>query len=115
MVCMILVLGFAWACGRSAAADPAQEMLPEQSAAKAKQVLQQVVTALGGQAYLNVRDTDCQGRVAQFGSNGAVSGYTQFHDMWLLPDKNRTEYLVKGENALTGYLLEGLPVFTHGG
>jgi hypothetical protein len=35
--------------------------------------------------------------------------------MWLLPDKNRAEYITKGENAFTGYLLEGLPVFTHGG
>src|SRR4029077_18593435 len=36
MACMILVLGFAWTCERPAAAGPAQEMLPEQSAAKAK-------------------------------------------------------------------------------
>jgi len=110
-----LLLGLAAVYGTPATAQSGQDMLPEQSAAKAKQVLQQVISALGGQTFLNVRDTDCQGRVAQFGSNGDVMGYTQFHDMWLLPDKNRTEYIVKGENALSGYLLEGLPVFTHGG
>jgi hypothetical protein len=115
MVCAALMLGMAAVYGKPMTAQPGQEMLPDESAAKGKQVLQQVISALGGQAFLNVRDTDCQGRVAQFGSNGDVSGYTQFHDMWLLPDKNRTEYIVKGENALTGYLLEGLPVFTHGG
>ena len=114
-VCAALMLGMAAVYGKPMTAQPGQEMLPEQSAAKGKQVLQQVISALGGQAFLNVRDTDCEGRVAQFGSNGDLMGFTQFRDMWLLPDKNRTEYIVKGENALTGYLLEGLPVFTHGG
>jgi hypothetical protein len=114
-LCAALLLALATVYGKPATAQPGQEMLPEQSAAKAKQVLQQVISALGGQAFLNVRDTQCDGRVAQFGSNGDVAGFTQFRDMWLLPDKNRTEYITKGENAFTSYLLEGLPVFTHGG
>ena len=115
--CMGILLGLAAAYGQPASAQPGrQELLPEQSAAKAKQVLLQVIAALGGQAYLNVRDTDCEGRVAQFGSSGDLMGYTPFRDLWLLPDKNRTEYISKGQNTIAGFLLgvDGLAI-THGG
>jgi hypothetical protein len=113
---LALVLAFAAACITTASAQPGQEMLPEQSTAKAKQVLQQVISALGGPAYLNVHDSDCQGRVAQFGSNGDLMGFTLFRDMWVLPDKNRTEYIAKGEHTILTYLLgaEDLSI-THGG
>jgi hypothetical protein len=113
---MILVLGFVWTCGMPTAASAAQEMLPEQSAAKAKQVLQQVITALGGQAYLNVRDTQCDGRAAQFGTAGTLMGFTLFRDIWLLPDKNRVEYFTKGEHTILGFFLgtDDL-LITHGG
>lgn len=113
---MILVLGLAWTCGRPATASPAQELLPEQSAAKAKQVLQQVITALGGQAYLNVRDTQCDGRAAQFGTAGTLMGFTLFRDLWLLPDKNRVEYFTKGEHTILGFILGSDDLLiTHGG
>jgi hypothetical protein len=110
---MVLMLGLATVFGKPA---NAQELLPEQSAAKARQVLQQAIGALGGQAYLDVRDTECEGRVAQFGVNDELMGYTPFHDLWLLPDKNRTEYISKGEHTILGFLLnvDGL-MFTHGG
>ncbi len=110
---MVLLLGLVAAWGIPASA---QEMLPEQSAAKAKQVLQQVITALGGQAYLNVHDTDCKGRVAQFGTTGELMGFTPFRDFWRLPAENRTEYISKGQNTILKYLLgiDGLAV-THGG
>ena len=116
MACMIFVLGFAWVCEWSAAAGPPQEMLPEQSAAKAKEVLQQVIAALGGQAYLNVRDTQCNGRAAQFGTAGTLTGFTLFRDLWLLPDKNRVEYLSKGEHTIAGFLMGSDELLiTHGG
>jgi hypothetical protein len=103
----------AWTCGRPAAA---QEMLPEQSAAKARQLLQQVITALGGQAYLNVRDTQCDGRTAQFGTAGSLMGFTLFRDLWLLPDKNRVEYFTKGEHTILGFLIGSDDLLiTHGG
>jgi len=113
---MIFALGLAWICGRPAAAGPAQEMLPEQSAAKAKQVMQQVITALGGQAYLNVRDTQCDGRTAQFGTAGTMMGFTLFRDLWLLPDKHRVEYFTKGEHTILGFLMGADDLLiTHGG
>ena len=116
IACMILVLCLAWTCGRPAIASPAQELLPEQSAAKAKQLLQQVIVALGGQAYLNVRDTQCDGRAAQFGTAGTLMGFTLFRDLWLLPDKNRVEYFTKGEHTILGFFLGSDDlIITHGG
>lgn len=104
-ICFVLALALASAWGITASAGPAQEMLPEQSAAKAKQLLQQVITALGGQAYLNVRDTQCDGRIAQFGTAGTLMGFSLFHDYWLLPDKHRVEYISKGEHSVLAFLL----------
>jgi hypothetical protein len=116
MVCLVLVLALATAQEKSAKAQPGQELLPEQSAAKAKSVLQQVIATLGGSAYLNVRDSDCEGRVAQFGSSGDLSGFTPFRDLWLLPAKERVEYIAKGEHSVLAFLLgaDDLSI-SHGG
>ena len=77
-------------------AQSPEVLMPEQSAAKARALLQQAIAALGGRAYLGVRDADCTGRFALFGHSGELTGYTGFHDFWKLPDKNRTEYAKKG-------------------
>jgi len=91
-------------------AQQAETMMPEQSAAKAKQVLKQLISAMGGDAYLQTRETDCTGRLAQFQQNGDLSGYTNFRDYWHLPDKNRTEYEVKGaKGGLLGVLIGSIP------
>lgn len=71
-------------------------LMPEQSAAKAKELLQQAIQALGGPAYLGVRDSSCTGRLSLFGHSGDLTGYETFRDYWKLPDKNRTEYAKKG-------------------
>ena len=109
----VLLLLLMVACGSTA---NAQDLLPEQSAEKAQQVLQQVIAALGGPAYLNVRDTTCEGRIAQFGTNDELMGFTLFRDLWTLPDKNRTEYISKGEHTFLGFFIgtEDLSI-THGG
>lgn len=116
IICTILAVGMAWACGNSASAGQTQEMLPDQSAAKAKQLLQQVIAALGGQTYLHVRDSQCDGRTAQFGTTGTLMGFTLFRDLWLLPDKNRVEYSSKGEHTIAGFLMGSDDLLiTHGG
>ena len=76
----------------TARAQAPEAMFPEQSAAKAKELIQKSIAALGGPAYLNLRDYSCTGRLASFGSQGELNGYTRFLDLWFLPDKNRTEY-----------------------
>ena len=104
-VCLVILLGLAAANGRLAAAQGGQDLLPEQSAAKAKAILQQVISALGGRAFLNVRDSDCTGRLAQFGHSGQLMGNTPFRELWLLPAKNHVEYITKGQHNIAGYLL----------
>jgi hypothetical protein len=91
-------------------------LLPEQSAAKARAILQQVISALGGRAYLNVRDSDCNGRLAQLGHNEELTGETQFRELWLLPSKYRMEYINKGQNTIAGFLLgaDGLAIMRGG-
>jgi hypothetical protein len=71
-------------------------LMPEASTAKAKQLLDQLITALGGPTYLDIRDSHCEGRLARFAHNGEMSGYTPFKDYWLYPDANRTDYSKKG-------------------
>src|SRR6202171_3269688 len=104
MVCVVLVFSLATTRGKSAA-QPAQELLPEQSAAKAKAVLQQVIGVLGGSAYLKVRDSDCEGRVAQFGSSGDLMGFTSFRELCALPANTRVEYISKGQHTVLACLL----------
>ena len=93
-----------------ASAQVAETLMPEESAKKAKHVLDQLIDAMGGRAYLNTRETDCTGRLAQFEHNGDLSGYTNFRDYWHLPDKNRTEYEVKGaKGGFLGVLIGQIP------
>ncbi len=95
----------------SGSAQSSQVMLPEQSSAKAKVLLQQAVAALGGPAYLGVRDADCTARYSIFSHNGELNGYESIHDLWKFPDKNRTEYSKKGNiidvyNGKEGWTLD---------
>jgi outer membrane lipoprotein-sorting protein len=71
-------------------------MMPEERTAKGKQVLEGLITALGGPTYLDIRESTCDGRLAQFGHNGELTGYTNFKVYWRYPDKNRTDFSKKG-------------------
>ena len=71
-------------------------MMPEERTAKGKQILDQLVTALGGPTYLDIRESNCEGRLAQFGHAGELTGYTPFKVYWRYPDKNRTDFSKKG-------------------
>ena len=71
-------------------------LLPEASAAKGKQILQDLIAALGAAAYTEIKESDCEGRLARFGHSGELTGYTNFKVYWRYPDKNRTDYAKKG-------------------
>ena len=72
-------------------------MMPAQSAAKAKELLQQAIEALGGAAYLNVHDLTCTGRLSQFGHSGELNGFEHFVDYTVPtpPFRDRQENLPK--------------------
>jgi hypothetical protein len=77
-----------------------QDMMPAESAAKAKEILQQAIRALGGTAYLNLHDSTCEGRLSQFGHAGELNGFEKFADYTIPPFKDRTENLPK-RNIIT--------------
>lgn len=88
----------AGALGLAAAVTRAQNpdtMTPEASTAKAKQILKQLLDALGGPLYLSVKTVSCEGRMAQFGHNGDTTGYIAFKEYRGYPDKRRLDYSKK--------------------
>jgi hypothetical protein len=82
-------------CAMASAAQDKGYLSPAESAAKAKELIQRAITAMGGESYLKARDVYCEGRFAQFSSQGVLSGYERVYDFVLFPDKNRTEYSKK--------------------
>jgi hypothetical protein len=119
LACSIAMLGLIWSFGGRAAARRAQdsqELMPEESEAKGRHMLQQVIAALGGQAYVEVHDSDCSGRISRYGAVGDAPDFTGFRDLRLYPDKDLTEYTAQGEHTIVGFLMgsDGL-LFTHGG
>ena len=75
-----------------ARAQNPDQMMPDASATKAKTILQQAIDGLGGAAYLNVHNSDCTGRYAQFQHSGEIGGYLQVREYREMPDKIRMEY-----------------------
>ena len=100
----------------SVSSQRADMLMPEQSTAKGKQILSDLINALGGAGYSQVRESQCQGRRALFGHNGALTGYIDFIDYRRYPDTDRTEYIGKGRNTILQSLIgiDGLD-FAHGG
>ena len=99
-LCAILLCSVALGAATysAAAATPLQNpdtMLPEQNLAKAREILNQLLDALGGQSFLEARERECDGRRAQFGHNGELTGFIDFKDYWRYPDKHRTDYSKK--------------------
>jgi hypothetical protein len=75
-------------------------LTPDQSSAKAKQILQQAIAGLGGAAYLNVKDLTLEARLGQFDHSGQLRGYAKILDITQPPLKDRTENLPK-RNIIT--------------
>jgi len=106
-------------CGASAPRGSAQRpdtMMPEQSEAKGKQLLSDLINGLGGPGYTEVRESLCQGRRVLFGHNGEPVGNIEFADYRRYPDKDRTEYIGKGRHSILPFLIgvDGLD-WSHGG
>lgn len=105
--CFVAALGLS---ARAVAQDD-EVLMPDQSAAKAKQILQAGIDALGGQAYLNVHDVTCTGNIGQFDHSGDVTGFGKFIDYSIPPDKERQENLPKRNiieiyNGKQGWVLD---------
>jgi hypothetical protein len=95
ILAVIILAGVCLGGAASAAAQDDQFLMPEQSAAKARQILDLAVEAMGGAAYLNVHDETCIGRIGQFDHAGEVTGFGKFIDFQQPPSKERQENLPK--------------------
>lgn len=91
-------------------------LMPEQSIAKGKQILSDLIAAFGGAGYTEIRESECSGRRVLFGHSGDVIGNVGFAELRRYPDKVRTEYVGKGHFTLLPYLIgiDDLDL-THGG
>lgn len=69
---------------------------------KARAVVDQMIQALGGQAYLNVQDYYSEGRTGSF-KNESLEGGSLFYRYWKWPNKDRTE-LTKQRDIVRLYL-----------
>ena len=114
-IAVVILLASAMFSSRASAQNP-DTMMPEQSVAKGKQILADLINALGGPGYTEVRESVCQGRRVLFGHNGEPIGNIEFSNYRRYPDKDRTEYIGKGRNTILASLigLDGLD-FAHGG
>lgn len=73
---------------------------------KARALIDQMIATLGGQNYLNVKDSHIEGRTGRF-YHGTSEGGSVYQRFWQWPDKERIEYtkardiisLFLGENA----------------
>ncbi len=68
-------------------AKPAETQTNQQ---KARTLVDQMIQALGGQAYLNAQDYYAEGRSGSF-HNESLQGTSLFYRFWKWPDKDRIE------------------------
>jgi len=93
-VAALLTAAFVLLAAAARAQNP-DTMSPEASEAKANQILKQLLNAMGGPLYLSVKTVSCEGRMAQFGHNGNMTGYIAFKEYRSYPDKRRIDYSKK--------------------
>jgi hypothetical protein len=98
-IAIVIALASAAAPAGVIAQEP-DVLTPDQSSAKAKQILQQAIAGLGGAAYLHVRDITLEARLGQFDHSGQLRGYEKILDIAQPPFKDRTENLPK-RNIIT--------------
>ncbi|MBS1851826.1 MAG: hypothetical protein JST79_13005 [Acidobacteria bacterium] len=97
----LLLAGLAWA---QSSPQPASSSLPidQENARQAKAVLDQMIQAVGGEAYLSVQDMSAEGRTYSFYHGRPNSYGVQFWRFYKYPDKDRYE-LTKQRDVLTIY------------
>jgi outer membrane lipoprotein-sorting protein len=110
-VALGLALAILVACPIAVRPQDPNELMPAQSAAMARTILDQAVAALGGQAYLEAQDYDCKGRYGNFDSvTGQSGGSVEARFMRQFPDKTRTE--MDSKNFITD--IYGIPISSKG-
>jgi hypothetical protein len=78
--------------GKPADAQPAMDPAADKNAAKARAALDAMVKALGGDAWLNLKNTVREGHMAAFHRGDPDPGTLLFYDCHVWPDRDRYEY-----------------------
>ncbi len=87
----ILITVLASAQTSTAPATPPASTSQDTNTRKARQILDQMVQALGGQAYMSVQDMSQEGRGYSFSHGKPDSLGTVYWLFWKFPDKQRVE------------------------
>src|SRR4051812_40450167 len=78
--------------GKPADAQQAMDPAANKNAAKARAALDAMVKALGGDAWLNLKNTVREGHMAAFHRGDPDPGTLLFYDCHVWPDRDRYEY-----------------------
>lgn len=87
--------------------------MPAANDAKAEQIVERAVAAVGGRTFLGVRTVVSQGYYAQF-KDGVALPPSRFTDYLAFPDRNRTEFKGGGVRSVntfagdTGWFFDGM-------
>ena len=95
LAAVFLISGFAGFNRETRAQNP-DTLMPEASAAKAKQILGQLIDAMGGPAFVNARESQCSGRMSPIGRGNDFTPTIPITIYWRYPDKTRTDIGKKG-------------------
>src|SRR5689334_23119832 len=74
--------------GKPADAQPAVDPAADKNAAKARAVIDAMVKALGGDAWLNLKNTVREGHLAAFHRGDPDPGTLLFYDCHIWPDRD---------------------------
>ncbi|MGZ4787213.1 MAG: hypothetical protein ACXVZX_01760 [Terriglobales bacterium] len=90
---LLLIAGSAFAQTAPAASQqkPGPVIPENENSRKARALLQQMINAMGGQAYLNIHTMEQEGRSYSYYNGQPNSGGIPFWRFYKLPDKDRTE------------------------
>ena len=96
LIVFVLLLSSCAVAQDNAPASPntghASALNQNENAQKAKALLEQCIQAMGGDAWLNIRDYEQEGRTYSY-NNGSPTGMgTVFWRFWKFPDKERIEF-----------------------
>lgn len=90
------------AFGQASSIAPAASQsisVDQENASKAKALIDQMIQALGGDAYLNIQDVTQDGRTYSFHHGEPTSAGVLFWRFYRFPDKERTEFTKKRDVA----------------
>jgi hypothetical protein len=87
LACLFAAVG---AAQQTASVQPSGSGEAQANQQKARAVLDRMIQALGGQAYMSLQDYQMEGRSGRF-YHGSSGGSTVFYRFWQWPDKERVE------------------------